>query len=224
VPKVWFQSGLDGAVESHIRSAIGKLEELGCRVSEIDLPHSEYAIATYYILAPAEASSNLARYDGVKYGFRDERYSDLESMYQLTRSKGFGEEVKRRIMIGTYVLSSGYYDAYYLKASKVRTLIKSDYLKAFEQVDLIVGPTTPTVPFRMGEKTQNPLEMYLSDVYTVTANLAGIPALSLPCGFTGRGLPVGLQILGPHFEEARLLRLAYALESALDLRYPRLPV
>jgi len=223
VPAEWFGSGLDPVVEKGVKRALDQLASLGCELEEVHLPHTEYAIATYYIIAPAEASSNLARYDGVRYGYRSVSQKDLQEMYENTRSEGFGEEVKRRIMIGTYALSSGYYDAYFLKASKVRTLIKQDYLDAFKKVDVLVGPTTPTLPFRLGEKTQDPLEMYLSDVYTVTANLAGIPGISLPCSFSPEGLPIGVQILGPHFEEGRLLRLAHALETELDLDFPALP-
>ena len=224
VPAEWFGSGLDPVVENAVKSALNQLEGLGCKLEEVHLPHTEYAIATYYIIAPAEASSNLARYDGVKYGHRTSSHQTLQEMYRNTRSEGFGEEVKRRIMIGTYVLSSGYYDAYFLKASKVRTLIKQDYLDAFEKVDVLVGPTTPSIPFRLGEKTQDPLKMYLSDVYTVTANLAGIPGLSMPCSFSEEGLPIGLQLLGPHFQEGRLLRLAHALETELALEFPSLVV
>jgi aspartyl-tRNA(Asn)/glutamyl-tRNA(Gln) amidotransferase subunit A len=220
VPAEWLGSGLAPEVGEKVRAALAVVERLGCRVEEVSLPHTEYAVATYYIIAPAEASSNLARYDGVKYGFRSPKTEDLETLYTRSRSEGFGAEVKRRIMIGTYVLSSGYYDAYYLRAGKVRTLIQRDYLDAFRKVDVLMGPTTPTVPFRLGEKTGDPLAMYLSDVYTVTANLAGVPALSLPCGFTAEGLPVGVQILGPHFAEGVVLRLAHALESELALDYP----
>jgi aspartyl-tRNA(Asn)/glutamyl-tRNA(Gln) amidotransferase subunit A len=222
VPSGWFGAGLDRRIEEKIRLALSKLEALGCRLDEVQLSHTQYAIATYYIVAPAEASSNLARYDGVKFGYRAPGQADLETMYRETRSQGFGEEVKRRIMIGTYVLSSGYYDAYYLKASKLRTLLAEDYRAAFEKVDLIVGPTTPTLPFELGEKTEDPLQMYLSDVYTVTANLAGIPAMSLPCGFTGEGLPVGLQILAPHFEESKILQVGHALETELAIKPPQL--
>jgi len=223
IPKEWFGSGLDRTVESAVRAAIARLEKLGCSIVEVSLPNTEYAISTYYIIAPAEASSNLARYDAVKYGYRSPNPKDLEDMYKRSRSEGFGAEVKRRIMIGTYVLSSGYYDAYFLKASKVRTLIAQDYSNAFREVDLLVGPTTPSLPFKLGEKTGDPLEMYLSDVYTVTANLAGIPALSLPCAITEDHLPVGLQILGPHFQEGLLLRVAHALEQELALQRPVLP-
>ncbi|HXK58566.1 MAG TPA: Asp-tRNA(Asn)/Glu-tRNA(Gln) amidotransferase subunit GatA [Acidobacteriota bacterium] len=223
VPSQWFGSGLDPVVRSFVEAAIAKLEGLGCIPVEVSLPHMEYAISTYYILAPAEASSNLARYDAVKYGYRSPNPRDLEDMYKRSRSEGFGAEVKRRIMIGTYVLSSGYYDAYYLKASKVRSLIAQDYAKAFETVDVLVGPTTTSLPFRLGEKLEDPLEMYLSDIFTVTANLAGVPAISVPCGVTDERLPVGLQIVGKHFQEALLLRVAYSLEQALDFKRPELP-
>ncbi len=224
IPLEWFGPGLDEAIEEKIRDAIRTLEGLGGSVLEVHLPHTKYAIATYYIIAPAEASSNLARYDGVKYTYRSPRQTDLESMYKFTRSEGFGDEVKRRIMLGTYALSAGYYDAYYLKASKVRTLVAQDYLKAFQQVDVLMGPTTPSLPFRFGEKTGDPLEMYLSDVYTVTANLAGIPGLVMPCGFNEEGLPVGVQMLAGHFQEGKLLRVAHALEKALALEAPALGV
>jgi aspartyl-tRNA(Asn)/glutamyl-tRNA(Gln) amidotransferase subunit A len=224
VPKEWMGSGLVPEVKSAVQDALKVLEGLGCCIEEVLLPHTSYAVATYYIIAPAEASANLARYDGVKYGHRSSRKDSLAQMYENSRTEGFGDEVKRRIMIGTYVLSSGYYDAYYLKASKVRTLIQQDYLKAFENVDLLVGPTTPTLPFKLGEKTSDPLEMYLSDVFTVTANLAGVPALSMPCSFTEKNLPVGLQLIGPHFKEGRLLRVAHALESELKLPQPPLAV
>ena len=223
VPKEWFGEGLDPEIREVVEQTIQRLERMGCQVHAVSLPHTSYAVATYYIIAPAEASSNLARYDGVRYGYRDWSGKDVETMYQFTRSKGFGEEVKRRIMIGTYVLSAGYYDAYFLKASKVRTLIKEDYLKVFQKVDLLVGPTTPTLPFALGEKKADPLQMYASDIYTVTANLAGIPGLVMPCGFSNSGLPIGLQILAPHFQEARLLRAARALEKELSIRIPTLP-
>ncbi len=224
VPSEWFSSGLDPQIEQAVQVAIQKLEGLGCVVKEVHLPHTEHAISTYYIIAPAEASSNLARYDGVKYGYRSSDASNLEDMFRSARSQGFGEEVKRRIMIGTYALSSGYYDAFFLKASKVRTLLKNDYLEAFKEVDFLVGPTTPSLPFKMGAKTTDPLQMYLMDVYTVTANLAGIPGLALPCGFSQEGLPIGLQIQAPHFEEAKLLRLAHALEGELAVERPELAV
>ena len=224
LPAEWFGSGLDPRLDASIRSAIARLEKLGCEVQEVHLPHTEFAIAAYYIIAPAEASSNLARYDGMRYGYRSTDPEDLEGTYRSTRSGGFGEEVKRRIMIGTYVLSSGYYDAYYLKASKVRTLLKQDYLKAFEQVDLLIGPTAPSLPFKLGEKMADPLEMYLSDIYTVPANLVGIPGLAMCCGFSEEGLPLGLQILGPHFQEARILQAAHALEQELQVVAPPLAI
>jgi aspartyl-tRNA(Asn)/glutamyl-tRNA(Gln) amidotransferase subunit A len=220
----WFGTGLDQRIGERIRFALSRLERLGCRLEEVRLSNTEYAIATYYIVAPAEASSNLARYDGVKFGYRAPGQADLDTMYQETRSRGFGEEVKRRIMIGTYVLSSGYYDAYYLKASKMRRLLAEDFREAFQKVDLIVGPTTPSLPFCLGEKADDPLQMYLSDIYTVTANLAGIPAMSMPCGFTEERLPVGLQILAPHFQESKLLQCGYALEQELAIEPPPLPV
>jgi aspartyl-tRNA(Asn)/glutamyl-tRNA(Gln) amidotransferase subunit A len=224
VPSEWLSSGLDPQIEQAVQAAIKRLEGLGCLVKEVHLPHTEYAISTYYIIAPAEASSNLARYDGVRYGYRSPDATNLEDMFRSARSQGFGEEVKRRIMIGTYALSSGYYDAYFLKASKVRTLLKNDYLDAFKEVDFLVGPTTPSLPFKMGEKKTDPLEMYLMDVYTVTANLAGVPGLAMPCGFSQEGLPIGLQIQAPHFEEAKLLRLAHALEAELSVSRPTLAV
>jgi len=222
VIREWLEEGLDSVVRQAVIEAIKKLEGLGCQIQELSLPNSKNAIATYYIIAPAEASSNLARYDGVRYGYRTPQKLDLRSMYTATRSEGFGSEVKRRIMLGTYVLSAGYYDAYYLKASKVRTLIRLDYESAFQKVDLLVGPTTPTLPFKLGEKMDDPLEMYLSDVYTVTANLAGIPGLSLPCGYD-QGLPIGVQFLAGHFQEARILQAAFALEQELALTPPPLP-
>ena len=223
LPKEWFGSGLFSQIEEKLREAIAKLEGLGCEIVEVSLPHTEHAMAVYCIIAFAEASSNLARYDGVRYGSRSPEYEDLATMFRRTRSEGFGEEVKRRIMLGTYVLSAGYYDAYFLKASKVRTLLKSDYLRAFEQVDFLLGPTTPSLPFKIGEKVSDPLQMYLSDIYTAPANLVGVPGLSMPCGYSTDGLPVGLQIQASHFEEAKLLRLAYALEQELAIQQPDLP-
>ena len=222
LPVEWFASGLDPGIEAAVRNAAAKLEAAGCEVVEVDLPHTEYAIATYYIIALAEASSNLARYDGMRYGHRSSRAGALEETYRNSRNEGFGEEVKRRIMIGTYVLSAGYYDAYYLKAGKVRTLIKEDYFRAFERADVLMGPTAPSLPFLQGDKTADPLEMYLSDVYTVTANLAGIPGVATPCAYTADGVPIGLQLLGPHFGEGRLLRVAHLLEQELGLARPSL--
>jgi aspartyl-tRNA(Asn)/glutamyl-tRNA(Gln) amidotransferase subunit A len=222
VPREFFGEGLDPEVKSIVEAGITNAESLGCELQEVSLPHTKYAVADYYIIAPAEASSNLARYDGVKYGYRSPDYEDLIDMYKKSRSEGFGPEVKRRIMLGTYALSSGYYDAYYGRAMKVRTLIKGDYDKAFEKVDALLGPVSPTPAFKIGEKTSDPLAMYLSDIYTVTANLAGIPSLSLPCGFTAGGLPVGLQILANQFQEGMLLRLAEYYTQAFPLSGPEI--
>src|SRR6202041_702659 len=196
-----------------VQAGISLLQKLGAKRIPLHMPHTDYAIATYYIVATAEASSNLARYDGVRYGLRVPS-ANLREMYKKTRERGFGPEVKRRIMLGTYALSSGYYDAYYLRAQKVRSLIARDFSDAFEQVDAIVTPTTPTPAFRLGEKTADPLQMYLADIYTVTGSLAGIPGISVPCGDTQAGLPVGMQIFGPHFGEARVLQIAQAFEAA----------
>jgi aspartyl-tRNA(Asn)/glutamyl-tRNA(Gln) amidotransferase subunit A len=218
IPKEFFGEGLDPEVKSIIEAGIRNAGSLGCEVVEVSLPHTRYAIADYYIIAPAEASSNLARFDGVKYGYRVPAPEDLLDMYKRTRSEGFGAEVKRRIMIGTYALSSGYYEAYYGRAMRVRTLIKRDYDKAFEKVDALLSPVSPTPAFKIGEKISDPLAMYLSDIYTVTANLAGIPAISIPCGFTQSGLPVGLQILSNQFQENTLLRLAESYAKAYPLK------
>jgi aspartyl-tRNA(Asn)/glutamyl-tRNA(Gln) amidotransferase subunit A len=224
IPKEFFGEGLDPEVKSVIEAGIRNAASLGCDLVEVSLPHTPYAIADYYIIAPAEASSNLARYDGVRYGFRIPVPGDLQDMYKRTRSEGFGAEVKRRIMVGTYALSSGYYEAYYGRAMRVRTLIKRDYDLAFAKVDALLSPVSPTAAFKIGEKISDPLSMYLSDIYTVTANLAGIPALSLPCGFTRDSLPVGLQILANQFEESKLLRLAEAYLQAFPLAKPPLKV
>ena len=215
VPKEYFIDGMDKEVEKSLREAIRKLESLGAIPVEISLPHTEYAIATYYILATSEASSNLARYDGVKYGLRVEG-KDLMEMYMNTRSQGFGAEVKRRIMLGTYALSSGYYEAYYKKAQQVRTLIKKDFEDVFKHVDIIVTPTSPTAAFKINEKTSDPLQMYLSDIFTISVNLAGVPAISIPCGFTSNNLPIGLQLIGKHFDEESIFKVAYAYEQATD--------
>ncbi len=215
LPKEYQVAGLDPEVKSKVDIAVAKLEELGAEVREITLPHTEYAIAAYYIIATAEASANLARFDGVRYGERVEGMGPIE-MHCATRGAGFGEEVKRRIILGTYVLSSGYYDAYYLRAQKARTLIRNDFLKAFEEVDLIVSPTSPTAAFKIGEKVDDPLQMYLSDIYTISANLASICGISIPCGFTSANLPVGLQLLGRPFGEEQLLRTAHAYEQSTD--------
>src|SRR5277367_6197773 len=212
VAKEYFGSGLDPEVRATVEAAIQKLAELGCEIIPVSLPHTEYAIPTYYIVATAEASSNLARYDGVRYEFRA-KSNTLSEMYRRTRDAGFGVEVKRRIMLGTYALSAGYYDAYYLKAQKVRTLLTRDFDEAFKQVDAIVTPTSPTAAFKLGEKVDDPLAMYLADIYTVTANIAGIPGISVPCGETRDKLPIGMQIFAKHFDESTLLRVAHAYEQ-----------
>lgn len=213
VPEEYFGKGLDSEVKEKVLAGIALMEKLGCRRVPLRMPHTEYAIATYYIIATAEASSNLARYDGVRYGLRAPG-ATLIDMYRKTRERGFGPEVKRRLMLGTYVLSSGYYDAYYLRAQRVRSLIARDFSDAFQKVDAILTPTSPTPAFKLGEKTSDPLQMYLADIYTVTGDLAGIPGISVPCGKTREGLPIGLQILGPHFGESTILQLARAFESA----------
>jgi aspartyl-tRNA(Asn)/glutamyl-tRNA(Gln) amidotransferase subunit A len=213
VPKEYLGSGIDSGVREKINAGIDLLRKLGCEVRDIQLPHTDYAIATYYIIATAEASSNLARYDGVRFGPRVESDS-LISMYRKTRGAGFGPEVKRRIVLGTYVLSAGYYDAYYLKGQKVRALIADDFRKAFAEVDVIATPTSPVPPFKLGERVNDPLQMYLADIYTVTGSLAGLPGISVPCGRIGGALPVGLQIFGPAFGEGKVLQLAHAFEQA----------
>jgi aspartyl-tRNA(Asn)/glutamyl-tRNA(Gln) amidotransferase subunit A len=216
LPKEYMIGGLDPQVSQAVQAAVKQLQKLGAEIVEISLPHTDYAVATYYIIATAEASANLARFDGIRFGLRVEG-DDPISLYSRTRGAGFGPEVKRRIILGTYVLSSGYYDAYYLRAQKVRTLIRRDFLKAFETVDAIVTPTTPTAAFRVGEKSDDPLQMYLSDIFTISCNLAGICGLSLPCGFTtGPKLPIGLQLLGKPFGEATILNLAHAYEQSTD--------
>ena len=215
LPREYQVEGLDPEVKAVTDAAVKELEALGAEVKEISLPHTEYAIGTYYIIATAEASANLARFEGVRYGARLDG-ADPEEMNRKTRGAGFGEEVKRRIILGTYVLSSGYYDAYYLRAQKVRTLIRQDFLKAFEEVDLIASPTTPTPAFKIGEKAGDPLQMYLSDIYTISCNLAGMCGISVPCGFSKAGLPIGLQLLGKPFGEPDLLRAAHAYEQATD--------
>ena len=214
VAKEYFGDGLDSEVRKSVEGAIQKLAEAGCEIVPVSLPHTEYAIPTYYIVATAEASSNLARFDGVRYGYRASDARTLSEMYRRTRDQGFGAEVKRRIMLGTYALSAGYYDAYYLKAQKVRTLLVRDFEEVFKQVDAIVTPTSPTAAFKLGEKVDDPLSMYLADIFTVTADLAGIPGISVPCGQTKGNLPVGLQILGKLFDESTILRVARACELA----------
>jgi len=224
VPKEYFVEGIDPDVERAVKDALRIFEKLGATCDEVSLPHTEYALAAYYIIAPAEASSNLARYDGVKYGYRTESAESLLDMYMKTRAEGFGTEVKRRIMLGTYALSAGYYEAYYKKAQQVRTLVKKDFDEAFEHFHVLVTPTSPTPAFRIGERLDDPLKMYLSDVYTIPINLAGITALSIPCGFSHEGLPIGLQIIGKQFQEDVVLRVAYAFEKDTDyhLRRPEL--
>lgn len=217
IPDEYFLAGMDPDVEKSVKEAIDLFRQLGAEVKPISLPHTPYAVAVYYVICTAEASSNLARYDGVKYGFRTSRYKDLLEMYARTRAEGFGKEVKRRIILGTYVLSAGYYDAYYRKASQVRTLMRNDFEEAFAKVDVLVAPTAPTPAFRIGEKVEDPLQMYLSDILTIPVNLAGIPAVSIPCGFSREGLPIGLQIMGKHFDEGRILRAAYAFEQNTDV-------
>jgi aspartyl-tRNA(Asn)/glutamyl-tRNA(Gln) amidotransferase subunit A len=214
IPKEYFGEGLDAEIRVAVEAAIQRLAGSGCEVVPISLPHTEYAIPTYYVVATAEASSNLARFDGVRYGYRTKGATTLSQMYRKSRDEGFGAEVKRRIMLGTYALSAGYYDAYYLKAQKVRTLLTRDFEDAFKKVDAIVTPSTPTPAFKLGEKTDDPLAMYLNDIYTVTADLVGIPGISVPCGETKSGLPIGLQILGRHFDEATVLRLAHLHETS----------
>ena len=215
LPKEYFVEGLDPEIEKLTRAAVAQCRALGAEIVDVELPHSKYGIACYYILAPAEASANLARYDGVRYGFRAES-GDLQAMYEKTRAGGFGAEVKRRVILGTYVLSSGFHDAYYLRAQKVRTLIRGDFEKAFSKCDAILGPVTPTPAFRVGEKTADPVQMYLGDIFTVNVNLAGICGLSVPCGFTQAGLPAGLHVIGPAFKEELALRIGAAYQHATE--------
>jgi aspartyl-tRNA(Asn)/glutamyl-tRNA(Gln) amidotransferase subunit A len=214
LPREYFGEGLDPEVRSAVEIAVQKLAEAGCEIVPISLPHTEYAVPTYYLIATAEASSNLARYDGARYGFRAPGTHTLAQMYRRTRDGGFGAEVKRRILLGTYALSAGYYDAYYLKAQKARTLLARDFEAAFKTVDAIITPTTPTPAFKLGEKLEDPLAMYLNDVYTVTGDLVGVPGISVPCGESKGGLPVGLQILGRHFDESTVIRVAHVYEHA----------
>ncbi len=216
IPKEYFIEGMDEEVKDSIKSAIEKLEKLGAICEDMSLPHTEYAVSVYYLVATAEASSNLARFDGVQYGLRPENIKSMMDMYKKTRREGFGDEAKRRIILGTFALSSGYYDAYYLKALKVRALIKRDFDEAFKKFDAIITPTSPTAAFKIGEKTSDPLTMYLSDIFTISANLAGIPGISIPCGFTKNNLPIGLQILGKPFDEEMILRIAYNYEQNTD--------
>ena len=217
VPRSWFGEGLDDDVRIAVETSIDNFRSLGAEIVDVELPHAKYGIAVYYIIATAEASSNLARYDGVRYGFRAEGSHELRQMYFKTREEGFGAEVKRRIMLGTYVLSSGYYDAYYAKAQKVRTLLKQDYANAFQKCDAILTPTSPSVAFKIGEKSDDPLAMYLNDIYTVSANMAGVPGISVPCGLSGEGLPIGLQLIGNFWSEGLLLNLASKYETHFPL-------
>ncbi|MBW1979880.1 MAG: Asp-tRNA(Asn)/Glu-tRNA(Gln) amidotransferase subunit GatA [Deltaproteobacteria bacterium] len=221
IPQQYFVGGLDAEVEQVVRQAVALLADLGARCVEVSLPHTEYGVAAYYIIAAAEASSNLARYDGVKYGYRDRSGSSLMAMYRKSRSHGFGVEVKRRIMLGTYALSAGYYEAYYKKASQVRTLIRRDFQQVFDSCDVLATPVAPSPPFALGDKVDDPLQMYLSDVFTLPASLAGIPGLSVPCGFSSKGLPIGVQLLAPHFQEGSILRVGYNLEKNTDFHLQR---
>lgn len=224
LPKEFFGEGLTADVAAAVEAAIAEYKKLGATVVEISLPNTRLSIPVYYVLAPAEASSNLSRFDGVRYGHRAAEFNGLTELYEKSRAEGFGAEVKRRIMIGTYVLSHGYYDAYYKKAQQVRRLISADFAAAFEQCDVILGPTTPQTAFKFGEKSANPVEMYLSDIYTIAVNLAGLPGMSLPCGFDSNGLPIGMQLIGNYFAEARLLNVAHQYQQATDwhLRAPAL--
>ena len=224
IPKEYFSDGLDPEVGAAVQAAIDFYRKQGCEIKEVSLPHTEYGVGVYYIIATAECSSNLARYDGIRYGHRAEGAKDIVDLYFKSRAEGFGPETKRRVILGTYVLSSGYYDAYYLRAQKVRTLIRQDFLNAYHDVDAILTPTSPTPAFKKGEKAANPLAMYLSDIYTIGVNLAGLPGISIPCGFSKGGLPIGLQIIGQPFKEADMLAIAHAYERAHDWssRHPQL--
>jgi aspartyl-tRNA(Asn)/glutamyl-tRNA(Gln) amidotransferase subunit A len=220
IPKEYFGEGIDSDVKNAVLSGVEVLKSLGAKVKEVSLPHTEYAIATYYVVAPSEASSNLSRFDGIRYGYRSSEYDSLEELYIKSRSEGFGEEVKRRIMLGTYALSAGYYDAYYKKSLQVRTLIKHDFVKAFNEVDIIIAPTAPNVAFKLGEKTDDPMAMYMEDACTIPSCLAGLPGLSIPCGFKN-GLPIGMQLIGNYFDENTLLNVAHVFESATDFSKKR---
>ncbi|MFC4401673.1 Asp-tRNA(Asn)/Glu-tRNA(Gln) amidotransferase subunit GatA [Gracilibacillus xinjiangensis] len=221
VPKEYLAEGVDPEVKEAVLRALKKYEELGATWEEVSLPHSKYAVAAYYLLSSSEASANLARFDGVRYGVRTEKRVDMLDMFKHSRAEGFGDEVKRRIMLGTFALSSGYYDAYYKKAQKVRTLIKNDFEKIFEDYDVVVGPTSPTTAYKLGEKIDDPLTMYVDDILTIPVNLAGVPGISVPCGFSSEGLPIGLQIIGKHFDESTVYRTAYAFEQATDYHKKR---
>ena len=216
LPKEFFAEGLSADVQKTVESAVAEYKKLGATIVDVSLPNMGLSVPVYYVLAPAEASSNLSRFDGVRYGHRAAEYTDLLDMYKRSRAEGFGAEVKRRILIGTYVLSHGYYDAYYIRAQKLRRLIAQDFVAAFRQCDVIMGPTSPTTAFKLGEKSSDPVQMYLSDIYTIAVNLAGLPGMSIPCGFDGKGLPVGLQIVGNYFDEARMLNVAHQYQLATD--------
>ena len=216
LPKEYFGEGLQADVAAAVQAAVAEYKKLGAQIVEVSLPNSHLSVPCYYVLAPAEASSNLSRYDGVRYGYRAKEYGDLIDLYKKSRAQGFGAEVKRRIMIGTYALSAGYYDAYYLKAQKLRRLIADDFTRAFEKCDVIMGPTAPSTAFKLGAKSDDPVAMYLSDIYTISVNLAGLPGMSIPCGFGANGLPVGLQLIGKYFDEARLLNIAHRFQQATD--------
>jgi aspartyl-tRNA(Asn)/glutamyl-tRNA(Gln) amidotransferase subunit A len=213
VPEEYFGEGLNAEIRAAIEKALDGLRAAGCSIHKVSLPHTKYAVPTYYVIATAEASSNLSRFDGVRFGLRSEDAGTLAAMFRNTRDEGFGAEVKRRILLGTYVLSAGYYDAYYRKAQQVRALLTRDFVQAFETVDAIVAPVTPTAAFKLGEKTDDPLQMYLEDIYSVAASLAGICGMSVPCGETAEGLPIGVQVLGKHFDEATMLRVGAAVEG-----------
>jgi aspartyl-tRNA(Asn)/glutamyl-tRNA(Gln) amidotransferase subunit A len=221
LPKEFFGAGCDAGVMAAVQAAIAEYEKLGATCVEVSLPNSHLSVPAYYVIAPAEASSNLSRFDGVRYGFRAEEYANLDDMYMKSRAQGFGAEVKRRILIGTYVLSHGYYDAYYLQAQRIRRLIANDFVEAFKRCDVILGPTSPSTAFKLGEKAADPVQMYLSDIYTIAVNLAGLPGMSLPCGFAD-GLPVGLQLIGNYFAEGALLNAAHRYQQATDW-HRRLP-
>ena len=222
LPNEFFSEGLSNAVASSVNAAAKVLSGLGAELVEVTLPKTKLSIPVYYVLAPAEASSNLSRFDGVRYGYRTSEYRDLQEMYKKSRTEGFGDEVKRRILIGTYVLSHGYYDAYYLQAQRIRRIIADDFQTAFKKCDIILGPVTPDVAWRLGEKSKDPMQMYLADIYTLSANLAGLPAMSVPCGFSANNLPIGLQLIGNYFSEARLLQVAHQYQQSSDwhLRQP----
>ncbi|MDR1889103.1 MAG: Asp-tRNA(Asn)/Glu-tRNA(Gln) amidotransferase subunit GatA, partial [Zoogloeaceae bacterium] len=216
LPQEFFGDGCNAEVMTAVRAAIREYEKLGAEIVEVRLPNSHLSVPAYYVIAPAEASSNLSRFDGVRYGHRAPAYDDLNDMYRKSRAQGFGAEVKRRILIGTYVLSHGYYDAYYLQAQRIRRLIAQDFTEAFKQCDVILGPTSPTTAFKQGEKAADPVQMYLSDIYTIAVNLAGLPGMSLPCGFDAQNLPIGMQLIGNYFDEARMLAVAHAYQQATD--------